>query len=39
MVTNLKWNCEETNDDISERQVGNEEVGHRLEILSLSNIN
>ena len=31
MVTNLKWNCEETNDDIGEREISNEEICHRLQ--------
>ena len=30
MKLNLKWNCKESDDDIGERKVGDEEVGHRL---------
>ena len=32
IMTNLKWYCKETDDDIGKREVCNEEICHRLQI-------
>ena len=32
ITANLKWNRKESDDDIGERKVGDEEVGHRLKL-------